>query len=90
MTPELTNVVQVRDIGAQRVAPTRREVSGWARTRPSVAFGELSGNAAQIELAAQDIVEDPLTHPGTTSSIVRTGRFKGGVEFCPERARCAL
>lgn len=53
-----------------------------AGQRPgSSAFGRLRGSPAQINATAQEIVEDILTNPGTTSSVVRTGRFKGGTEF---------
>ena len=53
-----------------------------AGQRPTSAkFPRLSGNTSTINAAAQEIVEDILTNPGTQSSTITTGRFKGGTVF---------
>lgn len=49
--------------------------------RDAATFPKLSGNASAINAAAQNIVEEILTNPGTERSIITTGRFKGGTQF---------
>jgi filamentous hemagglutinin len=44
-------------------------------------FPQLSGSADDINRAAQDIVDDILTSPGGTSTVITRGRFKGGVDI---------
>jgi RHS repeat-associated protein len=55
--------------------------AGRAYAKAGEVFGSTSGGPAAVNEAGQRALEDILTNPGTTSSVVQGGRFAGGLRF---------
>ena len=53
-------------------------------------FPKLSGNTAAKNATGQRILDDILTDPGTTRSLVTGGHFKGGTRFTAADGRQAV
>ncbi len=53
-------------------------------------FPKLSGNTAAKNATGQRILDDILTDPGTTRSLVTGGHFKGGTRFTASDGRQAV
>jgi hypothetical protein len=53
-------------------------------------FPKLSGNVATKNATGQNILDDILTTPGTTRSLITGGNFKGGTRFTAPDGRQAI
>jgi RHS repeat-associated protein len=78
---DLANAAKAMDRGGFTAAGRSLTKHAAGQRAGSGAFPRLSGNPARINAAAQEIVEDVLTHPGTEVIRLTTGRFKGGVVY---------
>ncbi len=78
---DLSAAARVADRGGFTAAGHALTKHARGQRAGSRLFPELSGGVDDINRAAQDIVDDILTNPHSTSTVLTRGRFKGGVDI---------
>lgn len=84
---DLSAAAQVADRGGLTRAGRALTKHAEGQRAGSRAFPCLSGSADEINAAAQNIVDDILTNPQSTATVVTRCRFKGGVDIYDSSGR---
>jgi len=78
---DLSTAARVADRGGLTAAGRALTKHARGQRAGSQLFPELSGSVDDINRAAGDIVDDILTNPQSTATVIKRGRFKGGVDM---------